>query len=264
MRVCGRDGLSGRNRKCGADRSTTERRLAASGIELGATAGMLLKDLAGSEASAIALGKALEIADDAFRAQIVRIPQWTAAKRRKAESEDRADVAVARIPHDAFAQRAGRFVDQSEHQTVEDLRRSRPTVRMDAEEAVDGLVDAPLLAASIDVKPASGLAAQTAILHENGDAGAGGRNYALAVRRLHHAGDLNRDVQPYFIEQGNRAYWESEAYGHRIDVLDRCALGEQVPDFVGVGRENAVYPETGTVLHDDHGLAHAPAECDRR
>ena len=35
-----------------------------------------------------------------------------------------------------------------------------------------------------------------------------------------------------------------------------------MPDLIGVGRENAVYPETGTVLHDDHGLAHAPAERD--
>src|SRR5207248_3219479 len=144
--------------------------------ELGAAAGMLLKDLAGCEASAMALGKAFEIADHAFRTQVVRIPQWTAAKRRKAESKDRANVTVARIPHDAFAQRAGRFVDQTEHQALEYLRRSRPTVRMNAEEAIDALVDTPLLAASIDVKTAPGLATQAAFLHENGDAGARGRN----------------------------------------------------------------------------------------
>src|SRR5438309_4904841 len=100
MSVCARDGFAARSRKCAADRSTTERRLAASGIELGAAAGMLLKDLAGSEASAIALGKVFEIADHAFRTQVVGIPQWTAAKRRKAKSKDRADVAVARTPHD--------------------------------------------------------------------------------------------------------------------------------------------------------------------
>src|SRR5207248_9706839 len=121
----------------------------------------------------------------------------------------------------------------------------------------------PVLAALLDVEAAPGHAAQTAFLHESGDAGAGSRNDAFAVRRLHHAGDLSCDVESHFIEQGNRPYWKSEPYGHRIHVLDRCTLGEQVTDFIGVGRQNAVYPETGTVLHDDHGLAHAPAECDR-
>src|SRR5438445_8243025 len=136
MQVCARDGFAARSRKCAAVRSTTERQLAASGIELGAAAGVLLKDLAGCEANTIALGQALEIADHTLRTQVVGIAQRSPAKRRKTESKDRADVAVARISHDALTKRARRFVHQAEHQTLEDLRRSGPAVRMNTEQPI--------------------------------------------------------------------------------------------------------------------------------
>src|SRR6266852_3981687 len=216
MPVCARDGFSARSRKCAAVRSTTERQLAASGIELGAAAGMLLKDLAGCEPNTMALGQALEI------------------------------------------------TDQAEHQTLEDLRRSGPAVRMNAEQAVDALVHTALLAAFIDVETAARLAAQTAFLHEGGNPGARGRNYPIAVRRLHDSGDFDRDVESDLIQQRNRADGKSEPHGHRVDVFDRRTLGEQMPDFVAVGRENAVYPEARTVLHHDHRLADAPPEGNRR
>src|SRR2546425_12554673 len=106
MPVCARDGFSARSRKCAAVRSTTERRLAASGIELGAAAGMLLKDLAGGEANTIALGQALEIAEHALRTQVVRIAQRAPAKPRKSESKNRAHIAVARASSDGLRQRA--------------------------------------------------------------------------------------------------------------------------------------------------------------
>src|SRR6266566_9714545 len=230
MPVCARDGFSARSRKCAAVRSTTERRLAASGIELGAAAGMLLKNLAGCEANTIALGQALKIADHALRTQVVGIAQRSPAKRRKAESKDRADIAVARTSHDALAKRARRFIDQAEHQTLEDLRRSGPAVRMNAEQAVDALVHTALLAAFIDVETASRLAAQAAFLHEGRNPGARCRNDPIAVRRLHDSGDFDRDVESDFIKQRDRAHRKSEPRGHRVDVFDRRALGEQMPD----------------------------------
>src|SRR5437879_9668678 len=95
MPVCGPYGVSARSRKCAAVRSTTERRLAASGIELGAAAGMLLKDLAGCEANTIALGQALEITDHALRTQVVGIAQRSPANMRKAQAKARDDLAVA-------------------------------------------------------------------------------------------------------------------------------------------------------------------------
>src|SRR2546426_12758549 len=105
MPVCARDGFAARSRKCAAVRSTTERRLAASGIELGAAAGMLLKDLAGCEANTIALGQALEITDHALRTQVVGLAQRSPAKRPKAESKDPADIAAAPAYHHAPPQR---------------------------------------------------------------------------------------------------------------------------------------------------------------
>src|SRR2546430_17526446 len=105
MPVCARDGFAARSRKCAAVRSTTERRLAASGIELGAAAGVLLKDLAGCEANTIALGQALEIADHALRTQVVGIAQRAPPKWRKAETQDPPDIAAPRNFSNALTKR---------------------------------------------------------------------------------------------------------------------------------------------------------------
>src|SRR6266496_4935562 len=86
---------------------------------------MLLQHFARCEAYAMTLGETLEIGNHALGAQIVGVAQRPAAEGRKAEPEDRADVAVARIPDHTLAQRPRSLIHHAEQQALENLRRAR-------------------------------------------------------------------------------------------------------------------------------------------
>src|SRR6266581_3172542 len=230
MPVCARVDSDERTERCGAARSTTGKRRAASGVELGSLAGMLPQYLGWREADAVSLGEMREIADDAFGAEVVRVPQRAATEGRKPKSEDRADVAVSRIADHALAQGPRRLIDHAEHEPLQDLRGTRSPVRMDAEQTVHTLIHAAFLAAFIEIEPPARLASETAGLHQSSDAFAWNGHDVLAVRFLHHTRHLDGDIEA---------------------------------DFVPVGRQDAVHPEAGTVLHDDDSLSHAPAKRDR-
>src|SRR5437867_12877342 len=92
---------------------------------------MLLQDFTRREPGAVALGEPFQIGDDALGSQIVRIAQRPAAERRKAESEDRADVPIARTPDNGLTEGPGGFIHDREHEPLENLRGTRATVRMD-------------------------------------------------------------------------------------------------------------------------------------
>src|SRR6266581_491213 len=131
---------------------------------------------------------------------------------------------------------------------------------MDAKPAVHALVHAALLSALVDVEATARLAAQSARFDERRDTGTRRRLNVVAVGLLHHPGDFDGDIEPDLVEQCHRSHGESEAHRHAVDVFDRRALGEEVADFIAVGRENPVHPEARAVLYDNDCLSHSPAE----
>ena len=135
---------------------------------------------------------------------------------------------------------------------------------MDAEQSVDALVHAALLAARVDVKAAAGFAPQAAGFHQRRDARSRRRLDVIAIGFLHHPRDFDRDVEAHFVEQRHRPDGEAETHGHAVDLLDRRPLGQEVTDFVRVGRQDPVHPEARGVLHDNHRLAQPPPKRNRR
>src|SRR5438552_17011309 len=149
----------------------------------------------------MALGEALEIADHALRAEVIRVPERATAEWRKAEPEDRADVAAPRAVGDALAQCSRRFVHEAQHEPLQNLRRARTAVGVDAEQAVHAVIDAPLLAALVDVEASARFAAQASCFHQCRNARAWRRHGVLAVRTLPPFADIDRDVEFALIEQ---------------------------------------------------------------
>src|SRR5438093_863103 len=263
MPVCARVDSVERTERCGAARSTTGMRRAASGVELGSPTGMLPQYLGWREADTVSLGEMLEIAQNAFGTEVIRVPQRAAAEGREAESEDRADVAVSRIADHALAQGPRRLIDHAEHEPLQDLRGTRAAVGMNAKQTVYTVIHAAFLAALIVIEAWARFASEAAGLHQRGDAFARDRHDVLAVRLLHHARHLDGDIEADLVEQRDWPNRESETHRHAVDVFDRRALRQEVANFVRVGSKDSVHPESRAVLHDDHGLAHPPAECDR-
>src|SRR5437879_5880897 len=169
-----------------------------------------------------------------------------------AEAEDDPDVAGARGAHHAVAGRPRGLVQHAVHEALQDLGEAGAAVGVDAEQLVHGGVHAPLLAAAVAVEPAPRLAPEAARLHERRHAG--GRLQPLPERRAHHLAHLLRHVEPHLVEQRDGPDRKPEPHRRRVDLLDRGTLGEQVPDLVRVRGEDAVHPEPGAVLHDDHRL----------
>src|SRR5216117_1288537 len=263
MPVCARVDSDERTERCGAARSTTGKRRAASGVELGSLTGMLPQYLGWREADTVSLGEMLEIAQNAFGTEVICVPQRAATEGRKPKSEDRADVAVSRIADHALAQGPRRLIDHAEHEPLQDLRGTRAAVGMNAKQTVYTVIHAAFLAALIVIEASARFASEAAGLHQRGDAFARDRHDVLAVRLLHHARHLDGDIEADLVEQRDWPNRESETHRHAVDVFDRRSFGQEVADFVPVGRQDAIHPEAGTVLHDDDSLSHAPAKRDR-
>src|SRR6266550_7949199 len=121
---------------------------------------MLLDDFTRREPGTVPLGEPFQIGHDALRSEVVGIPERPATERRKAESEDRADVTIARAPDDALAERPCCFIHHAEHEALQNLGRTRAAIRVDTEEVVRIFVHAPPLAALVEVETAACLAAE--------------------------------------------------------------------------------------------------------
>src|SRR5207249_860012 len=93
--------------------------------ELPARAGELHQLRGRGEADAELVLVLAQPLDHLGRSQRIRIPEGTAAERRPAEPEDRADVAVARGAEDALAQAMRGLVHHLQHAALGDLAGGR-------------------------------------------------------------------------------------------------------------------------------------------
>src|SRR5213593_1824761 len=193
----------------------------ASGIELAAAARLLLQDLAGGEAGAETFGEPLQLADHPRCAEVVRVAQRPAPKRREPEAEDGGDVAVAGTPHDPVSESARRFVEHDQNEALDDLSGTHAPVRLGADQLVHGAVDRALLATRVPVEAFPCLAAQPAVLHHPGER-RGGRE-PLAEGVVHHARDLFGDVQADLVEQRDRSDGKAPLHHQRVQLVDRDA-----------------------------------------
>jgi hypothetical protein len=190
------------------------------------------------------------------------VVERSAAERRKPETEDGGDVAVARAPDDPVAGRSRGFVEHHQHEPLDDLGGTGPAVRVRADQLVDGRIDAALLSTGVFVEALPRLPAEPPVLHHPGERRR--RRKAIAEGLVHDARHLLRDVHPHFVEQRDRADREAELHHQVVDLVDGDALLQQAARLVHVRCEDAVDPEAGAVLHHDGGLAHPPPERDRR
>src|ERR1019366_394110 len=70
----------------------------------------------------------------------IDIAERPTTESRETDPEDRAHVAVARVPHDAVAETPDRLVHHGERAPLRDLLARKLDVRLDAEECIDGRV----------------------------------------------------------------------------------------------------------------------------
>src|SRR5207249_739227 len=110
-------GTAGRRCRCRSSRSDPGPLV----MERGAAPGVVHEDLRRTEALAVMRGQPLQHLRREARAELVEIAERPAAERREAETEDRADVAVAGRAQYAFLQTPGRLVEEREDEPVLDV-----------------------------------------------------------------------------------------------------------------------------------------------
>src|SRR5205823_12052247 len=210
----------------------------------------------------------LQLADDGRCSHSVDVAEGSTAKRRKPDSEDGADVSVTDIAQNSFLKAARRLVDHREHATPYHLlvgnpyMLSRARARPGADDLINRLVDVALLPGSVLlVKAISSLATQAT--GANNTAHRFGGRHAQAERIGENNADLATDVDPHFIEEGDRTDGEPEVDERFVDEVDRGALIEQSPGLVHVRRQRPRRIKAGSVVDDDHRLAELLAVRDR-
>src|SRR5688500_4186172 len=229
------------------------------------------KNLRGLEASwkpRIEILEALHHDPDTER---IHVAKGTTPERRKADSEDGANVAIASGADDTLAQAARRFVQHCQNGALLNLdcghlgarwsvavcrsrnRLSNRYLPRRQEEAVHALIDVAFLAiAVVTVKPLLRLPPVTS----------GGNDCLNRFRGLHAIREclrhdlsrLHRNVESHLVDQRDGPDRKTKLDERLVDDVDGNALVEQQTGLVDVRRQNPVGVESGTIVHDDHGF----------
>src|SRR5450432_2086305 len=189
-------------------------------VERTAAFGHLQQNRRWSEARTELCAVTLQLPNDFGRAHGVDMVQRAAAKRRKTKAENCADVAVTSTAQDPFPETVRGFVDHLQGAALGDFRSRKLGLSLHAEQRIDARVYRllPHVLIPVQVKAALVLLSQPLIFQQAVHARR--LSHTFAKRFVQDVAHLGSDVDPYFVQQSDRAYGKTPLDQSLIDTLD--------------------------------------------